>query len=352
MTSCRSWSPSILASKFSRHLLVYLAPSTVMINTKDVAAEIHKRIFALKANDDVKHLLTWKKKTKSGDVDRSSVDPSIYTNGRLMRMAYCTKRGEGSILKPILGSSRSVEAHLVQVLPPEVFSPPAVLPHMDLSKLPDPKVSMEEARSGKGAGIGRKVQSVRAEDLDSEEAPTPRWQPHQMSFLRHHLLESPMILSALKTDHLEFGTEVISPDGRFYSFNIKRHSDQSYVTCPYAGRIHDSNSMCLRYSHHHREVTVHCYDDDCSVKKTGKPLLRWKVTLPDDIVRAVAAAYSGPPGSGFGSASLHTCEDLISYSPEEDYCEDKMQPYPDARLLAIIANMGLGENIAREYWNI
>ena len=45
---------------------------------------------------------------------------------------------------------------------------------MDLSKLPDPKVSMEGARRGMGAGIGQQVQSERAEDLDSEEAPTPR----------------------------------------------------------------------------------------------------------------------------------------------------------------------------------
>ena len=290
-------------------------------------------------------LLKWIKQTKSGPSDRSVVDQGVYTHNRPMRMAYCTKRGKDSQLQPILGSSPLVEAHLVNFMPSDVFSPPAVLPLMDLSKLPAFGSSLTNLREGQGSGIGQHVESTRGEDMASEEAPTPRWQPRQLAHLRRLLLDSSTIRSALKVDQLEFGKEETSADGRFYTFNIKRHSDQSYATCPYAGYMHSSNCMCLRYSHSHKEVTVHCYDEDCSFRASGKQRLRWSVILPEDNVRAMAAAFSGPPESGFGSASLHTCEDLVSYGPEDDYCEDKLRPFPDDRLLAIIANMGLGENM-------
>ena len=212
-------------------------------------------------------------------------------------MAYCTRRGKDSQLQPILGSSPLVEAHLVNTMPSDVFSPPAVLPLMDLSKLPAFGSSLKNLREGQGSGIGQQVGSTRGEDMASEEAPMPRWQPRQLAHLRRLLLESSTFRSALKVDQLEFGKEETSADGRFHTFNIKRHSDQSYATCPYAGHMHSSNCMCLRYSHSHKEVTVHCYDEDCSFRASGKQRLRWSVILPEDNVRAMAAAFSAPLGA-------------------------------------------------------
>ena len=47
-------------------------------------------------------------------------------------------------------------------------------------------------------------------------------------------------------------------------------------------------------------------------------------------------------GGGNIDATLHSCEALVQYRPEDEYCEDKMRPYPLDRLLAVRAGMGTG----------
>ena len=51
------------------------------------------------------------------------------------------------------------------------------------------------------------------------------------------------------------------------------------------------------------------------------------------------ASHGASPGI---NATLHSCKALVEYRPEDEYCEDKMRPYPLDRLLAVRAGMGTG----------
>jgi hypothetical protein len=61
------------------------------------------------------------------------------------------------------------------------------------------------------------------------------------------------------------------------------------------------------------------------------------VTLPpaDDAAAILASR-------GDVTASLHACEHLVEYAEGDYYCEDKMRPYPNDRLVAVRAGMGTG----------
>jgi hypothetical protein len=64
------------------------------------------------------------------------------------------------------------------------------------------------------------------------------------------------------------------------------------------------------------------------------------------MLSAGVGGSSDQGGGGNINATLHSCKALVQYCPEDEYCEDKMQPYPWPypldRLLAVRAGMGTG----------
>ena len=212
---------SVYTHKFSRHLLLY-APGMVNLTSKRFAKELYDRCFALSMDHADRRLLTWEKKGKP----LSAFDQEIYTKNRKMRMAFCCKLDLANPMLPVLGSSTDVAAHMVNVAPPEVFTPPLMLPPLDISLLPEDSKSAAKAvrarlsscigLAGHGASPGND-----AVDPDESLRATPCWQPGQLAKLRADLQANPGILQRLGLQRLVFGKEKTSDNGRAHFFYIK-----------------------------------------------------------------------------------------------------------------------------------
>ena len=323
------------AYKFSRHLLVYASGMT-STDSKRIARALAARTHALSTDDTDRALTVWKKETKGIFQLKSVFDIGVYTPYRAMRMAYCVKRGKDNPLRPVLDSSDDTNAHLVNVVPPEEFTPPHLVPPLNLSRLPVSADRVDGANEKKGSCLGFVVTGSSGGVADGMPMPTPRWQPGQLVQLRADVLGSAALLRLLKVDGLVIRSENISPDGGSISFYVKnmRSTGEVYPTCPYSKCVHQSNNMALVYNHKFRSVTVQCFDADCATKPRARIYIM-PVVFPEDTATALAAVVGGP--------SLHTCEDLVHYAPVDKYNEDRMRPYPDHPLLVVMGNMGIGE---------
>jgi hypothetical protein len=93
-------------------------------DTKALARDLAARCLALPVDNNDRSLLAFETHGKPNTV----FDTGIYTKNRAMRMAYSSKAGKDSPLLPILGSSSDVAAHLINVPPRDVFTPPQLLP--------------------------------------------------------------------------------------------------------------------------------------------------------------------------------------------------------------------------------
>ena len=335
--------------KFSRHLLLY-APGMVGITAARSAGVLHARCLEMDAGLAERELLTYTKETVKAEDHvkyRSVFDVTIYTKNRAMRMAYCCKRNKPHPMLPVLGSSTDVAAHLVNVVPADVFVPPQLLPPIDLAKMPDVDDMAKAARARGASFIGRGFRDAAAGDVGAGEGedpsePTPRWQPGHIPKIRALLLADAGVRETLRVQRLAFddGQEkTLDGGGNTRSFYVKRVAGEPYAYCPYAERIHTNNNMTLVYEHDRRRVYVRCFKCSPTRHADGKPLKVLSIKLPED---TAAAMLAGAGGSG-NNATLHACETLVEYREGDVYCDaEGMRPYPTDRIVAIRAGMGAG----------
>jgi hypothetical protein len=143
------------------------------------------------------------------------------------------------------------------------------------------------------------------------------------------LLESAEIREELKVKYLVLGAETNTSDGSARIFPVS-HSSGPYPTCPYAGRVHESNTLYFKYFHDRRRVVLRCHDEGCKVSRQ----LVYPIT--SDSLESASPVVS--------RSSMHTCRHLIEFDPEDVYNEDKMRPYPlEDKIVAVLAGMGTGE---------
>jgi hypothetical protein len=112
----------------------------------------------------------------------------------------------------------------------------------------------------------------------------------------------------------------------------------SRTVCPYAGHAHSSNNMSLVYNHERHRVSVHCLKAECALKACGVPRVSWPIAFAEEDAEAMVA------GSGYAHTTLHACQHMVVHKPGDEYCEDKMQPFPPTdRFVAVRVGMGVGE---------
>lgn len=329
---------SVYPHKFSRHLLVYAADENIVpIAAKQFAIMAHNRCVALPAEHPERALLTYKSRSLvDKDKLRSIVDVSIYTMNRPMRMAFSCKRNKFCPLLPVLGSSSDIAAHLVTIVPPELFVPPQRLPPLDLKAigaLAVASVAKSHAAARANGTSGGAIIKTDGNARAPAEQPqgTPHWQPSEISWWRDFLLTDVGVASKLGTDRIEFYSEKTSADGNVHYFNLKPKS----CACPYRGGMHKNNNMSLIYVHAQRHVLIHCHDADCREEP-------YQTIKPNASPFDVAAAIIDVGDATSSSATLHACEHLVEYREGDRYCEERMRPYPNDRLVAVRAGMGTG----------
>ena len=187
---------------------------------------------------------------------------------------------------------------------------------------------MIQPKKGKSIVFGPPAISEDADD--KEQNAVPLWQPRHIQMVRMALLDSAEIREELKVKYLVLGAETNTSDGSARIFPVSHSSSGLAPTCPYAGRVHESNTLYFKYFHDRRRVVLRCHDEGCKVSRQ----LVYPIT-PDSL----------QPASTVGSrSSMHTCRHLIEFDPEDVYNEDKMRPYPlEDKIVAVLAGMGTGE---------
>lgn len=295
----------------------------------------HLRCLRLPTDHTERVLLTYR--TAKGQL-RTVVDVTIYSMNRPMRMAFSCKRNKPHPLLPVLGSSDNIAAHLVNLVPPEHFVPPQHMPPLDLDAVRSAVGAAEAALKKSDAPCVGLATEGDADDPPEALEATPLWQPAQISTLRRDLLANADIARRLGVEHLVLGDEKTSADGSAHFFYVKRTNGDTYATCPYAGHAHSSNNLSLVYNHDRRRLFVHCFKAECSFRNSGKRRVSWPVAFASDMLEAAAAAEGG----GDFAATLHACEHLVQFREGDNYCEERMRPYPDDRLVAVRAGMGTG----------
>ena len=331
---------SLYPQKFSRHLLIY-TPGFVSMRSLALVNKLYRRCFDMPPANPIRPLLVYRK--PDGRL-MTVFDQTVYSMNQAMRMPFCCKLGENNPLLPILGSSSDIAAHLVNVVPPDLFSPPEMLPPVDLDKLLQAlKPQVIKLRVGGSIETRHALDGGTDDgDLTPIHTPTPLWQPGQMESLRKDLIGHTALKATIRVKELIFKDGgAVGQDGSYFYFYIKRMPGQDYATCPYAQRIHAENDMSIIYNHTLHRVSIHCYHAECSLKACGVPRECWRVTLPEEVLAATAADF----GEGDNpDCTLHACASRVTYINDEDkYCDaNGMRPYPNDRLLAVVAGMGTG----------
>jgi hypothetical protein len=225
---------SLYPHKFSRHLLVY-AQGMTSVATARVAAALHASSMALPPGHPERHLLAYR---SAKGVPRSVFDTSVYSMNKAMRMAYCCKREKHAPMMPTLGSSLDGAAHLVNVTPPELFTPPQRLPPLDLDKLPDAAKAAKDRERSSCIGRAGTARDDGNDDGDLAEGaqPTPSWQPGQLDALRADLIANEDIRAKLGVRQLCLADRgKVADDGRAYFFYVKREGGRGKGDCCHGG---------------------------------------------------------------------------------------------------------------------
>ena len=310
--------------KFSRHLLIYASGMT-MLMVSAIASQLNRRALALPDDDLDRSVLVW---THKGSF-KSVFDPSIYSDFRSMRMAFCNKlsKATSTKLQPVLGSSDDISAHLVNVWP-DVYARPEVLPALDVSRLPEELLDHPRPRRRATGG------EMQTSPVQEELASPPLWQPGQMQEVREFLIQNDKIKKLLCVETLEFGQEKPQVDGSGCIFPIPHSCN---VTCPYAERQHESNNLYFQYSHVDRRAVLRCHNDHCKQghKPGGHDWFPIKLSVDESMRLALINSQS----------TMHSCRSLIDFGEEDIYNEREMRPYPaESKIVAVLAGMGTGAN--------
>jgi hypothetical protein len=298
--------------KYSCHFLIYADGVSYEAN-QAIAMELHRRCFA-EQDPAILALLTWTDRNGRG---RSVFDVTIYQSLRLLRMLYKRKLTpyepdkRNPRMLPVAPSSKLAIAHMVTI-DEASFARPAILPPLDLSSIPAPRMTISSKSTATNNG-----------DARPPRPPTmPRWQPADLQVLLD-LIEGHAELHDIFGPYgFCLGRVNVINDGASCIIPIERGP-----CCCYAGRVHRSNGMYLLYHHHDGKLSLRCHNAACK----ELPFHTWIVK---------AAQPDSPPGA---SPSLHSCEHLV---PFQDYDEPEMRDLPaSADTIAVLANMGLGKSL-------
>ncbi len=302
--------------KFSSHLLIYV-PELTMAGSRAIALELAKRCFASGSP-----LLVW---VHANGSQRSVVDISIYNDRRKIRLLYNSKLKGGVVapMTPVGGSSPDIIAHMVT---PDLasFTPPAMVPPLHLDHL-TPHTPPHPSRPNRRPAAVVTAMGHEVADSDAPRRhPTGVWQPAQLAALKDAIIECTPVAELIGAVRL--GNVRIDDDGEGCTIPIIHGP-----CCPFAKRVHKGNNMFFRYKHRTRHLRLHCHNAEC---KAAGASFGFRIGFPVEPAVTAAEAVAPP--------SLHTCEHRIEWA--EDYSEPKMRDYPlDASILAVVANMGIGE---------
>jgi hypothetical protein len=239
------------------------------------------------------------------------VDPSVYSRFRSFRALDMVKFDRDNALKPLLGSSPDIAAHLIGIYPS--------LQKLPLPDLPSPLNSGPALLQLCGSRSRKPVLSATVIALPAS---------------AYSAFED--LLNGWTRVEEVFGGRKL----RFVAVTEREHNFRLRVdkrvgaACPYAGRCHANNQLYIILDKNKRSAQVLCHDDACDdiIATDGKMMLYdndWGSTqLYDEL----------SPGC------MHAQGPNIKWT--QDYDEPQMRELPDAAVVCVLAGMGIGKTVA------
>jgi hypothetical protein len=238
------------------------------------------------------------------------VDASVYSRFRSFRTLHMVKFERDNALKPLLGSSPNIAAHLVGIYPS--------LQTLPLPDLPSPLNSGTALLELCGSRSRKAVPAAPVTILPASS---------------YALFED--LLNGWKRVQEVFGERklrIVAVTEREHSFRM-RVDKRVRAACPYAGRCHANNQLYIVLNKNKRSASVMCHDEAC-----------------DDIIAAQGRTmlYDNDWGSTqlydeLSPGCMHVQGANIEWA--QDYDEPQMRPYPDAAVVCVLGGMGIGKTV-------
>lgn len=297
-------------TKLSAHIRVNLVCDDM---TTMKALHTQFQTYVEKTDIDCDRFSYYEKNNEEQRKCKSMLDASIYRSFGCMRMLNQAKLGKENHLRPYSTSSKDLRHHLVYYGADE---PDITIAMLSIST-PTPAPTRAPATQILAAG-GRIFRGFPLAEQN--------FNMHDVANVEEWLTTSGEIATLLKARIVI--RNIIPLRDNYYILSLDKECKH---TCPYANRVHRSNTSYFQYHWPTNTVQYKCHNETCKrVQSTDG--IHIQLIEPKDIWSS--AAYS---------KSLHgPC------SWAEEYQEPRMREYPLRPLVCVRANMGTGKTKALE----
>jgi hypothetical protein len=239
------------------------------------------------------------------------IDSSVYTRFRSFRALRMVKLGRKNPLKPLLGSSPDIAAHLIGVYPSLQTQP--------LPPLPQPLNSEGPLLALCGPHSRKRVPAAPSTALPASAYASFEKLLNGWKRVQEVFGEKTLRIAAVTERERDFRLRVDKRIG---------------LACPYAGRCHANNQLYIVLAKDKRSAEVLCHDDACDDVIAAKG----RIMLYNDDWGSTHLYDTASPGC------MHVQEANIEWA--QDYDEPQMRDLPDGAIVCVLAGMGMGKTVA------